>query len=168
VFLQPTRLLEKEALALLLISRTWDGVGPLGLARQARMAVDKVIQGLPPDLRSSVGNCAELLPELSEGEDLDDARDALFERVLAAATGRRQIRISYRERGNEAVEAVETTKLSLYRLPRIRGVWNLVGRSSFHRRVIMVPFPSIEKIEPTTDSYVIPPRFQLKRFLEQG
>ena len=169
VFLQPTRLLEKEALALLLMSRTWDGGGTVGLARRARLAADKVLQGLPQDLRASVGNCAELLPELSDGDDPADVGDPLFDRVLAAMTGRRQVRLWYRSResGRAAESGVETTKLSLYRLPRIRGAWTLVGRSSFHRRVIMVPFHWIEMIEPTNDSYVIPPRFQLKRFLEQ-
>ncbi len=166
VFLQPTRLLEKEAIALLLISRTWDGGGTVGLARQARQAVDKIMQGLGADLRTGVGNCAELLPESPDGEVPADDREALFERVLASTTGRRQIRLWYRESADAAAE-VETTKLSLYRLPRIQGVWTLVGRSSFHRRVVMVPFPWIERIEPTADSYVIPPRFQLKRFLEQ-
>lgn len=168
VFLQPTRLLEKEALALLLVSRTWDGGGTVGLARLARLAVDKVLQGLPHDLRTSVGNCAELLPELSDGDDPADIGDPMFDKVLAAMSSRRQIRLWYRSRGRRAAESeVETTKLSLYRMPRVRGAWALVGRSSFHRRVIMVPFHWIEKIEPTPDSYVIPPRFQLKRFLDQ-
>ena len=171
VFLQPTRLLEKEALALLLMSRTWDGCGAVGLARRARLAVDKVLQGLPHDLRAAVGNCSELLPELSEVDDLPENGDALFEGLLAAMTGRRQIRLWYREREGSEAKAkaeVETTKLSLYRLPRIEGEWTLVGRSSFHRRVVMVPYHWIEKIEPTMDSYTIPPRFQLKRFLDQA
>ncbi|APW60453.1 helix-turn-helix transcriptional regulator [Paludisphaera borealis] len=165
VFLQPTRLQEKEALALLLISRCWEGAGTVGLLRQARIAVDKVLQGLPQELRASINHCSELLPEVPEVEELPGNGHILFDGVLAAMTCRRQIRLWYREQGRAEAE-VETTKMSLYRLPRIQGQWALVGRSSVHRGVVMVPFPWIEKIEPTTDSYTLPPRFQLKRFLD--
>lgn len=167
IFLQPTRLHEREALALLLFSRCWDGAGATGLLRQARTAVDKVLQGLPPDLRATVGNCSELLPEVPEIDDESDGRHVLLEGVLAAMTRRRQIRLWYRDQGSREAEA-ETTKFSLYRLPRINGEWTLVGRSSYHRRVVPVPLDWVERIEPTTDTYVVPPRFHLKRFLDQG
>jgi predicted DNA-binding transcriptional regulator YafY len=165
VFLQPTRLLEKEALALLLISRCWDGAAGADLLRHARGAVDKVIQGLPQELRASLANGAELLPDGSEIEELVGKEAVLLDSVLDAMTRRRQIRIWYREGGRTDAE-VGTTKMSLYRLARLDGRWTLVGRSSVDRGVVTLPLPWVEKIEATTDAYTLPPRFQLRRFLE--
>jgi len=167
VFLQPTRLWEKEALALLLFSRCWDGTDGDGLLRYARSAVDKVVQGLPQELRASLGNCSELLPDASEIEENAGKATGLLESVLDAMTRRRQIRLWYRHEGRSDAE-VGTTKMSLYRLARLGGRWTLVGRSSVDRGVVAVPLPCIERIEATTDAYTLPPRFQLGRFLESS
>ena len=59
----------------------------------------------------------------------------------------------------------ETTKLGIYRLAKVHGFWCLVGRSTRHCRVLLIPMHQIEHVELTADSYSIPPRFNLERFL---
>ena len=60
---------------------------------------------------------------------------------------------------------METTKLGIYRLAKLHGFWCLVGRSTRHRRVLLIPLDQIEQVELTEDPYSIPPRFNLVRFL---
>ena len=77
-------------------------------------------------------------------------------------TQRRQVRLRVRETGTSVVE---TTKLGIYRLAKLHGFWCLVGRSTRHRRVLLIPLDQIEQVELTEDPYSIPPRFNLVRFL---
>ena len=78
---------------------------------------------------------------------------------------RKQVRLAIRESGHAGLE---TTKFGIYRLPLINGRWCLVGRSTRHCGVVLFPVPQIEHIELTSDSYTIPPRFNLTRFLAQN
>jgi predicted DNA-binding transcriptional regulator YafY len=92
-------------------------------------------------------------------------RQALYEQILASLVMRKQIRLSIREPGHAGLE---TTKLGIYRLSLINGRWCLVGRSTRHCGVVLFPVPQIEHIELTSDAYIIPPRFNLARFLAQN
>jgi predicted DNA-binding transcriptional regulator YafY len=161
-FLQPTRLEEKEALALVVLSRQWNGSNALGLIRHLRSGVVKLIQGLPEDLRIPIDSCAELVEDQATERVASPARQQLYDTILEALMLRRQLRVWNRD---ETDDSPQTTKLGIYRLVLIRDVWCLVGRSTAHRQVRIFRVPWIERVELTNDPYQIPPRFDLDRVL---
>jgi predicted DNA-binding transcriptional regulator YafY len=164
LFLAPPRLDEREALALLVLCRQWTAGDDLGLRRHANRAMDKLIQCLPENVRSRISGVAEILSESLDRPRVDERHD-LFEQILDAITHRRQIRLWVRE---PSALPIEPTKLGIYRLTRMNGFWCLVGRSSRHCGVAIVPIAQIDRAELTTDAYTIPPRFNLDRFLARN
>jgi predicted DNA-binding transcriptional regulator YafY len=155
---------EKEALALLTMARQWKGGAEFDLLRHARDGVVKLIQALPAEVRNRVLTQAEPIHDESDRAPLPRDRALVYDAILDALAQRLQIRIWYREDPRESV-TLETTKLSLYRLVLARGIWYVVGRSSFHCQVCVFRIPWIEQVQPTSDPYTIPPRFNLERFL---
>ncbi len=162
VFLQPPKIDEREALALLVSCRQWSSGDDLGLSRHANQAIDKLIQGLPEGIRNRLLAAAEILSDAPVHPKSSPLRQELDERILVALTQRLQVRLRLRE---SETTAGETTKLGIYRLARVHGFWCLVGRSTRHCRVLLIPMHQIEQVELTADSYSIPPRFNLERFL---
>jgi predicted DNA-binding transcriptional regulator YafY len=161
-WLQPTRLEDKEALSLLIMSRIGCARIPVGLLRHARSGLVKVVQGLPGELRSRITNCSELIADDAQALDLGPERQAIHETILSALSQRRRLSLWYRTDGLSPVVA---TKLSLFRLAWIRGQWCLVGHSSADREIRVFQIPCIERLELTDEPYLIPPRFRLERFL---
>jgi len=162
VFLQPPRMDEREALALLVSCRQWSTGEDLGLRRHANRAIDKLVQCLPEAMRTRLLAAAEVLSDTPDRSESTALRREVDDQILAALTQRRQVRLRVRE---TETDAAETTKLGIYRLARIHGFWYLVGRSTRHCRVLLVPLHQIEQVELTADPYSIPPRFNLLRFL---
>jgi predicted DNA-binding transcriptional regulator YafY len=167
LFLQPARLEEKEALALLAYSRQWRHADDLGLFWHANQAVDKLVQGLPEELRQRLRNASEILSESIDPPAVTTERVVMYEDILAALAQRCQIRVWITRIVAGGRQELETTKVGIYRLPLLGGQWHLVGRSSLHCRVMQFPVARIERVELTSDSYAIPPRFSLARFLAQ-
>ena len=165
LFLQPPRLEEKEVLALLVLCRQWSQADDLGLYDHANRAVDKLLQSLPHELRDRLTNASEVLSEVVQVQAARPERQALYDQILLSLGQRKQVRLAIRESGHAGLE---TTKFGIYRLPLINGRWCLVGRSTRHCGVVLFPVPQIEHIELTSDSYTIPPRFNLTRFLAQN
>jgi predicted DNA-binding transcriptional regulator YafY len=163
VFLQPPRLEEREALALLLLSRESHSLAGLGLGPLAAQAADKVLQGLPDDCRPRLLAASEVLVGLSRPFPAAAERRAVHEVVLAALGRRRQLRLWFRETGEPVPSA---TKFSIFRMVPSDGDWCLFGRSTVHRKVIAIPLHRIVRGELTEDPYAIPPRFQLGRFMD--
>ena len=161
-FLQPPRLDEREALALLVLSRQWSEAGDLGLSSPAARAVDKVLQGLPEEHREQLVAASEILADSSRRPAVDPSRQTLHDDILAALVQRRQIRLRVLE---PQVPIPGCTKFATYRMTPINGEWCLVGRSSLHCKVVVIPLSQIDQAELTADPYLIPPRFQLDRFL---
>jgi predicted DNA-binding transcriptional regulator YafY len=153
---------EKEVLALLVMARQWKGGAGLDLLRHARDGAVKLVQALPADARDRVLTQAEPIPDDSKFAPLPRDRKLVYDAILDALTLRLQVRIWYRDL---AEGSQETTKLSLYRLVLARGIWFVVGRSTFHRQVCVFRIPWIERVKSTSDPYTIPPRFNLERFL---
>ncbi len=58
--------------------------------------------------------------------------------------------------------------MGIYRLILLDQAWCMVGRSSRHCRVVLVPVQHVERVELTADPYEIPPRFNLERFLARN
>ena len=162
VFLQPPKIEEREALALLVSCRQWGSGDDLGLSRHANQAIDKLIQAFPESMRTRLQAAAEILGDTPDHPESSPPRREIDDRILAALTQRVQVRLHIRESGTKPPE---TTKLAIYRLAKVHGFWCLVGRSTRHCRVLLVPLHQIEQVELTADQYVIPPRFNLDRFL---
>jgi len=162
VFLQPPKMEEREALALLVSCRQWGSGDDLGLRRHANQAIDKLVQCLPEGMRTRLLAAAEILSDASDHLESSAIRQEVDDRILVALTQRRQVRLRVRETGTSAAE---TTKLGIYRLAKVHGFWCLVGRSTRHCRVLLIPLDQIEQVELTEDPYSIPPRFNLVRFL---
>jgi predicted DNA-binding transcriptional regulator YafY len=161
LFLQPPRMEDREVLALLVLCRQWGPGDDLGLYQHANRAVDKLVQSLPEEIRMRVRAAAEVLADAPERPGATPQRIEIDEQILIALDRRRQIRLWIIE---DACN-VQTTKLAIYRLTRLQEAWFLVGRSTHHCGVIVVPLARIERVELTADPYAIPPRFNLERFL---
>jgi proteasome accessory factor B len=155
---------EREALALLTMARQWKGGAGFDLLRHARDGAVKLIQALPTEARNRVLTQAEPIPDDSGQGSLPRDRALVYDAILDALAQRLQVRIWYRD-ATAAAQMPETTKLSLYRLVLARGIWCVVGRSTFHRQVCVFRIPWIERVKTTNDPYTIPPRFNLERFL---
>ncbi len=162
VFLQPPKMEEREALALLVSCRQGGSGDDLGLSRHANQAIDKLVQCLPEGMRTRLLAAAEILSDAVDHLESSPIRREVDDRILLALTQRRQVRLRVRETGTSAAE---TTKLGIYRLAKLHGFWCLVGRSTRHCRVLLIPLDQIEQVELTEDPYSIPPRFNLVRFL---
>jgi predicted DNA-binding transcriptional regulator YafY len=160
--MQPIQLEEKEALALLIVSRLGCSDDPFGFLRHARSGIAKVVQALPGELRERISRSGELIAE--EASDLQSPLDRppIYETILGALARRHRLRLWYLD---EDTSQCLITKLSLYRLTRMRSLWSLVGHSSSHREVRLFQVPYIQRLELTEEPYTIPPRFRLERFL---
>jgi predicted DNA-binding transcriptional regulator YafY len=162
LFLQPLRIEDREAAALLVLCRRWEEGDDLGLGDLAERALGKLIQSLPEGSRARLLNAAEVLSSACEfGSDPTDRR-AIYEAILDAVADRKQVRVWTLDAG---AGEPDSTKLAIYRLARIHGYWSLVGRSSRDARVITMPLHRVVRAEVTADESTIPPRFSLHRFL---
>ena len=141
LFLQPPRIEEREALALLVLCRQWRPSADLGLSHDANRAMDKLVQSLPDPLRARLLAASEVLDDLPDCRATPAPRQAVQDQLLAALAQRTQVRLWVREgRTGE----VETTKMGIYRLILHDQAWCMVGRSSRHCRVVLVPVQHVE------------------------
>ena len=163
-FLQPAQLDDQEALAILLLSRLCPIDHPFGSLKPLTQGVDKVIQALPETIRGRVELGGELIINTTDAitPDLPENRKAVYDAIWRALRLRRQMRLWYQE---EDLDSLITTKVSLYRLARIDAYWSVVGRSSLHREIRLFRIPWIERVEVSDETYAIPPRFRLERWL---
>lgn len=164
-FLAPLHLEEKEALALSVLARQWKGGDGLGLLRDARAGVVKLVQALPADIRSRVQSGSEPFDIDANPPDPPGDRQLLYDAVLEALTRRLQLRIWFQDATHQAPEL---TVVSPYRILQARGVWYLVGRSTLHREVRAFRIPRILQAQVTERPYTIPPRFSLERVVRQA
>jgi len=163
--LQPTQLDDKEALALLIMTRLGSLHDPFGLLLAARSAVAKVVQALPSEKRSRIVSSGELIADDAATLEFPPERQPIYDAILSALAQRKRLRLWYRER---EMDPMATTSLGLYRLARIHSQWSLVGHSSSHGKIQIYRVPWIERVELTDEPYSIPPRFRLDRFLQKS
>jgi predicted DNA-binding transcriptional regulator YafY len=163
--LQPIQLDDREALALLIVSRLGGVPDPLGSLLPARSALGKLIQALPGEIRQRMTRCSELIPEDVSTLTFPPERQSIYQTILSALWDAKRLRIWYREAGRGRTAA---TTLNLYRLARIQSRWSLVGHSSSDRKVQAIGIACIERLELTDETYAIPPRFSLERFLQKS
>jgi proteasome accessory factor B len=163
--LQPTQLDDKEALALLIMTRLGSLQDTFGLLSAARSAVAKVIQALPSEKQQRIASSGELIADDAPTLELPSERQPIYDGILSALSQRKRLRLWYRERESNTITA---TCLGLYRLARLSGQWSLVGHSSCHGAIRVCQVPWIERVELTDEPYSIPPRFRLDRFLQNS
>jgi predicted DNA-binding transcriptional regulator YafY len=163
-FLQPMPLDEDEAMALVLLSRLAPPAHPFHPLREIRGGVDKVIQTLPQNVRDRVCQVGDMVAGDPTLLELPTERRTIYEAIWWAIRQRRKVRLSYREHPADSL----STKVSIYRLTQVRSCWSIVGRSTWHRDVHLFRIPGIHRVEPTDESYVIPPRFCLERWLARS
>jgi proteasome accessory factor B len=164
-FLPPVALDEKEALALLVLARQWNGGDGLGLQKHAWSGAVKLVQVLAPEIRDRVLAASDPFRIGPNPSRQLSERKAVCDAILEALARRRQLRVWYRI-GDMTSE--ECTKLGLYRLLQRDRHWFMVGRTSLHRRVDVIGIHWVRRVVLTEDSYVIPPRFNVERFLERA
>ena len=162
--LQPPKLEDREALAILIMSRLGSIPDPFGSLLAGRKALSKVIHSLPPGLRSRVAEMGELLPADTTLGMIPEEREAIYETIVGALMDRQRVELKYRE---HTPAPAATTTFDLYRLVRLQNQWALVGHSSADRGVRLFWLPWIEAAEATGEKYSIPPRFHLERFFER-
>lgn len=84
-----------------------------------------------------------------------------FDQVLTALDQKHRLRVH--------VQTTDTHKdlctlLSPYKLLFQSDTWHIVGRSSWHRKVVTLSLATIKRTEPTSDKYIIPSRFSIQNF----
>ncbi len=163
--LQPPQLDDREALALLIMSRVGSLPEPFGALLPCRKALSKVLHALPQGLRDRVADMAELLPAVERAAVISKDRQAIYETIVTALLHRQRLRLQYRE---PAAGPVSTTLFELFQLVMLEGQWALVGHSSVDRAVRLYLLSSIESARATGDEYAIPARFRLEKFLEKS
>ncbi len=165
--LQPAQLDDQEALAILLLSRLCPVDHPFGSLKPLTRGVNKVIQALPEGIRGRVVLGGELILDTTDRASLDLPADRkpVYDAIWRALRLRRQMRLWYHE---DDSDSLVTTKVGLYRLARIDACWSVVGRSTLHREIRLFRIPWIRRVELTEESYTIPPRFRLERWLSRS
>ena len=77
--------------------------------------------------------------------------------IFAAIQQKKQVRLTLSVRSSEEFS---TTKLAPYCLVATAKGWQLMGRSSIHRRICMFALSRIEGIQITDDPYTVPSTFK--------
>lgn len=161
-FFDPPRLSEDEVVSLILLAHGTGGVATEPVRRAARSGALKCAEGLPSEERGRALALAEAVVGGKGHCVMPPGRLEVYEAVVRALCGRRQLRVWYREPG-ESDEFV--SKISPYRLLLEGETWCLVGRSSLHREVRVLRLPWARRVELTDDHYEVPPRFRADRHL---
>ncbi len=118
--LQPPQLDDREALALLIMSRVGSVPEPFGTLLASRKAVAKVLHALPQGLRDRVADMGELVANAQPAAVIPKERQAIYETIVTALLHRQRLRLQYRE---HAAAPVSATLFALYRLVPLQGQW---------------------------------------------
>ena len=161
------RLEETELAALVLLVASCDDIEALGRREEARRALGKLMLGWPGEsLRDLHALVERVGPGPGGGSAIAPERKAVFETILAALVGRKQVRVEVLASGRGTPD--QSTRLSPYRLLRHGSRWLIVGRSSAHRAVRTFDLAQLRRACLTEDAYTIPPRFRYERHPESG
>jgi proteasome accessory factor B len=86
----------------------------------------------------------------------------VYEGVMTALARGVDVRLTYCD--HESLE-LQSAKVSPYRLLLDGARWYLIGRSSVHRGLRVFALAWVERVELTDEPALIPPRFDLEKFL---
>ncbi len=152
----PPALDEAEALALVVLVRRCGEGDDLGLARDGRSGLRKLIQTLPAEVREKARNLAEPVGPGNDPPPPAPGRIEVFQALLQSLARRVQVRIWTR---GESSQALDATKFSPYQLAFVPPGWRLTGRSSAHRGVRTLRISQVRRALLTDEPFAIPPRF---------
>jgi predicted DNA-binding transcriptional regulator YafY len=155
---------EREIQALAVLVNTRGDSDPFGLNGPARSALSKLLGGLTPEARVRTEAVDLATRDQAPPAPLDPHRRAVYEGLLRAVVLGVQVRLTLRvpRRG------VEMTRLTPYRIVALREGWAVVGRSTLHRQVRLVPLARVVAVEVTDEPATIPPRFRVDRWLARA
>jgi predicted DNA-binding transcriptional regulator YafY len=127
-------------------------------------SIDKLVAQAPERQRNEAVNLLQACQvEVPAQLPLDDDTGVLRQIVQGIRLGRR-VRIRYRQAGGPR-RAIESTCVSPYRLVASARGWQLLGRSSLHRKVRSFPLRQIIRAEITSDAFQTPPRLSRRKTL---
>jgi predicted DNA-binding transcriptional regulator YafY len=162
-YLPPTDFTLDETLSLLILAHNL-GRAEAGVPFQsaAQSASAKLLGNLPGRLRGHVGELAAAVDVRLDSHHPHRTDHSAYEQLLRAIRTRTRVRIVY----DSLFEQAElNTLLSPYRLFFRRRAWYVVGRSSVHRGVRMFHLGRIRTLEAMSETFQIPARFSLDRYL---
>ncbi len=156
-----TGLDEREVLALAVLLNTRGESDPFGLHGPARSALRKLLGGLPDPARRRAESVDLATHDRSPAVPFDARRRSVYEGLLEGVVRGVKVRVTLRMPGRGA----ESTMLSPYRLVPVPEGWAVIGRSSLHRKVRLIPLARVAAVEPTDEPATVPPRFRVDRWL---
>lgn len=166
-YLPPTDFTLAETLSLMLLAQSLGGKEHgVPFFSHARDAALKLQSSIPNHLRQYVGELTASVSLKTESQQTQlSANQQHYERILESLTTRSKIRLQY---DSFYEGGVIRTLVSPYRLLFQRRAWYVIGRSSLHRAIRTFHVGRIKESELLEDSFEIPPRFSLSRYLGQA
>lgn len=160
--LLPAELTVEEVFSLLVVcQQLGDSASGLPFQSAAGTAAQKIVQQLPRKLRETAEQSVDSFVIQLDPHHAHAASEATYRQLLAALIDRQHVRIQYLSYFDGGVIS---TLLSPYRFVYSRRAWYVIGRSSLHRAVRIFHLGRVQTLERLATSYVIPPRFSLKRY----
>ncbi len=161
--LPPTDLTLQETLSLLILCHEL-GREKTGIPFQkaARTAAAKLASSLPRNLRDYAAELTQGVQVRLDAHNPLPQSASVYELLQDSLARRRKVRIAYH---SLAEQKEITTLLSPYRLLFSRRSWYVIGRSSVHRDVRTFNVGRILSAEATDQTFRIPARFSLSRYL---
>ncbi len=164
-YLPPTNFTPDEALAVILLCHELGDSPHLPFSKASLSAAVKLENALPARLRDYVRHLTAGVRIRLDSTSKRDDITPVYDRLLAAMAERRCVRIHYESFTEE--ECIGA-KISPYRVLFQRRSWYVIGRSSVHREVRTFNLARIKKLEILEESYKIPQRFSLDRYLKNA
>lgn len=119
-----------------------------------------ILNQLPESMRRKVSSLASMIDIQLHSPKTSELSRKAFDQVLTALDQKRRLRVYIQSQDNRHDLC---TLLSPYKLLFQSDTWHIVGRSSWHRKVVRFSLSSIKQTEPTSDKYEIPPRFSASK-----
>ena len=130
--------------------------------RPARDAVLKFLANLPTKAKSELKDIGDTI-QIHLGPMVKmDHLEPQFEVILKSLQSRTKVRIRY---SSLAEQREFSTLVAPYAVFFGIRAWYLIGRSSVHRAVRTFHLGRIDRAEPTADTFEVPPRFSISRYL---
>ena len=162
-YLPPTHFTPEEALALIVLCHDLgDRLPCLGPAHAAAVKLENT---LPPRLRQQLRLAADAIEIHPPPNNPLDGRTPIYERLVAAVSERKCVRICY---NSLAERKVILTRLEPYRLLFSQRSWYVIGRSSIHRATRTFNLGRILSLDSLEDGYRIPRGFSLARYFRNA
>lgn len=131
----------------------------------ARSAAAKLENSLPDRLLNYLRKVTSTVRIKLDATNPLSGKEEIYQQLLAAAADHQSVRIRYCSLHEQDVLQ---TKLHPYKLLFNQHSWYVIGRSSIHRDVRTFNIGRIRQLEPLEDTFEIPARFSLERYLRNA